>query len=120
MKCNDVPEISELVKHTTKIQITYYNGEDADTYYEITDGKDIKKFTDYISSEDLPILNCSTEGRIIFFMDEEVSAGEKNSVAMEFSLSPDCRQVGYTYQEVWQTKRLTDEGYEYLRSHAKK
>jgi hypothetical protein len=120
MRCNEVTELSELVKHTVKIQITYYNGDDTDTYHEITDTKQIKEFTDYISDEDLPVLNCPNEGRIIFFMDDEVSAGAKNSVAMEFSLSKDCQQVAYMYQEMWQTKRLTSEGIEFLLAHAKK
>jgi|GEM_PF-1323793 len=115
LRCEKVTEISELIKSTKKIQVVFYNDSLPDTFVDITDKKDIKKFTSYITDEDIPLLKCGYDGQIIYFMDDEVGAGPKNSVAMEFNLSDDCAHVAYQYAASMQTKKLSDDGLSYLR-----
>ena len=114
MRCEKVTEITELVKNTEHIQVTFYNDTLPDTYVTIDDKGEIKKFADFISSEDVPVRKCDYDGQIVFFMDETIAAGAKNSVSMEFNLNGDCRHIQYMYADALQTKKLTDEGKEYL------
>lgn len=114
MRCEKVTEVSELVKNTVKVQIVFYNDADPDTFVDIDNPKEIKKFNDYITSEDTPLLKCGYDGKIIFFMDNDLTDGPKNSVAMEFNLDDACRHVAYTYGGSLNTKRLTQDGVAYL------
>ncbi|MBC8173769.1 MAG: hypothetical protein H7X71_07680 [Chitinophagales bacterium] len=109
LSCNNKSstEIYELVKQTEKIQIVFNTR--LDKYTDITERRDIRKFDDYISEEDTPIYNCGYDGYIIFF-------GEQGSVRMDFNLSDDCQHVLYIFGDVLQTKKLTPDGLEYLRS----
>lgn len=120
MRCNEVTEITELVKNTEKIQIVFYNGDHQDTYIDITDKSEIKNFGDFVDNKSTPILNCKYDGKIVFFLETNTPSGQKNSTSMEFSLSEDCKQVGYMYNQMWQTKNLTNEGYKYLLNLAAK
>lgn len=116
MRCEKVTEIDELVKNTEKVQIVMYHESSADTYFDITDKNEIAGFDDYISSENTPVYKCSYDGRIVFFMNDDVVSGNKNSVAMDFSLQDGCVHIAYEYAGGLQTKELTDEGIAYLRS----
>lgn len=115
MRCEKITEIHELVKNTEKIQIVMYHAGSADTYFDITEKKEISEFADYISEENTPVYKCSYDGRIVFFMSEEVASGNKNSVAMDFSLQDGCVHIAYEYAGGLQTKELTEEGIAYLK-----
>ena len=119
MRCEKPTEVTELVNNTEKVQVVFYNGEAPDTFVEITDRNEIKDFNDYISSDDTPLRKCGYDGQIIFFLFPDVAAGSGNSVAMEFSLQPDCEHVEYKFADALQTKAITSEGMEYLHSIAK-
>jgi len=114
IQCEKVTEVSELVKNTVKIQVVFYNDADPDTFIDIEDAKQIKKFSDYITNEDIPLLKCGYDGQIIFFMDNDLTDGPKNSVAMEFNLDDSCKHVAYSYGGSLHTKRLTKSGADYL------
>lgn len=116
MRCEKVTEVSELVKSTEKIQVVFYNDSLPDTFYDITEKKDIKNFNDYISDEEVPLYKCGYDGQIIFFVDDDEGAEPKNSVAMEFNLQPDCAHIAYQYAGALQTKKISSEGLEYLKS----
>ncbi|MFI5172616.1 MAG: hypothetical protein ACHQFW_09505 [Chitinophagales bacterium] len=113
-RCEKVTEITELVKNTEKIQITFYNDSLPDTYIEITDKSEIRKFDNYISTKETPVFKCGYDGQILFFMNEDVSNGKQNSIVMEFNLKAECRHVAYNYAGGLQTKEITDKGVEYL------
>lgn len=115
MRCEKVTEVSELVKNTDKIQVVMYHDASSDTYFDITDKKEISEFADFISDENTPVYKCSFDGRIVFFMNDDVASGTKNSVAMDFSLQDDCIYIAYEYAGGLQTKELTDEGIAYLK-----
>jgi len=116
MRCEKVTEITELVKNTEKIQVIFYNDSTQNTFVDITDKKEIKKFNDFITNDDTPVYKCGYEGRIVFFMADDVAAGTKNSVAMEFNLSDDCRHIAYPYAGGLQTKLLSEDGISYLKN----
>lgn len=100
-------EIHELVKATEKVQIVF--GNEFNQYTELTKKKDIRDFEDYISLEETPIYKCGYDGFIVFFT-------EHGSVRMDFNLSDDCTHVAYTYAGIFETRKLTPEGIEYLKS----
>lgn len=115
-KCKKVTEITELVKNTEKIQITFYNDTIPDKFVEITDKDEIRKFDNYFSGIETPLYKCGYEGQILFFMQEDVAGGVRNSISMEFNLSDGCSHVAYNYAEALQTKELTEEGLQYLKA----
>ncbi|MEZ5014341.1 MAG: hypothetical protein R2794_08625 [Chitinophagales bacterium] len=115
MRCEKVTEISELVKNTEKMQIVFYADGEPVTYYDVTDKEEIRAFRKYISSDDSPMLQCPMDGRLIFFMQEDVAPGSKNSIGMDFSLQGDCHIITYPYGGVMQTKKLSAAGVEYLK-----
>ena len=90
MRCEKVTEISELIKNTQKIQVVFYNDTLPDTFVDITDKKDIKKFSNYISKDDTPVYKCGYDGQLIFF--------------------------AYQYAGALQTKKLSDVGVDFLLS----
>lgn len=114
MRCEKVTEISELIKNTQKIQVVFYNDTLPDTFVDITDKKDIKKFNNYITNNDTPVYKCGYDGQLVFFIDDEEGAQPKNSVAMEFNLNPDCIHIAYQYAGALQTKQLSDDGIQFL------
>lgn len=115
MQCEKVTEISELIKNTEKIQVVFYNDSLPDTFVDIEDKKEIKKFKSFITDDDVPVLKCGYDGRIIFFMDNDLTEGPKNSVSMEFNFDDDCMHVAYQYAASLNTKRLSMSGAEYLK-----
>jgi hypothetical protein len=115
MRCEKVTEVSELVKNTEKIQIVIYHDSSSDTYFDITEKKEISEFADFISDKNTPVYKCSYDGRIVFFMNDDVASGNKNSVGMDFSLKDGCEHIAYEYAGGLQTKELTDEGIDYLK-----
>lgn len=105
--CNQQPntEIYELAKQSEKVQVVFNNR--PDKYIEITSRKEIRKFDDYISTEDTPVFHCFYDGFIVFF-------SNGGSVRMEFNLEEGCRHIAYNYGENVVTKKITDEGYAFL------
>ena len=115
MRCEKVTEVTELVKNTEKIQIVMYHDSTSDTYFDITEKKEISEFSDFISDENTPVYKCSYDGRIVFFMNDAIATGNKNSVAMDFSLQDGCTHIAYEYAGGLQTKELTEDGISYLK-----
>ncbi len=117
LRCEKVTEISELAKNTDKIQVIFYDesGNEA-SFIDITDKKEIRKFSSYISEMETPLYKCRIDGRLIFFLNEESARGNYNSVDMDFNLEDDCHHVAYEYSGRLQTKKMTDKGIDYLRS----
>lgn len=116
MRCEKPTELTEVVNNTEKIQIAFYNGDAPDTYVEITERGDIKKFDNFVGSEDTPVYKCGYDGQIVFFLYPDVAAGTKNTITMEFNLQPDCTHMAYVFAGALQTKTITSEGIDYLQS----
>ena len=85
-------------------------------YFDITDKHQISDFKNYISTVETPVLHCPVSGSITFFMDPDITVGNKNSVAMDFCLDTGCEYIRYPYAGITQTKQITPEGLTYLRA----
>ena len=109
MRCGPVSEIDELVKQTDKVQVVFY--ERLDAYTDVTARRDIKRFSDYILEEPSPLYRCGYDGYLVFFTGT-------GSVRMEFNLRDDCLHVVYPYADGVQSRILSQEGQDYLRSLA--
>ena len=109
MRCGPVTEIDELVKQTERIQVVFNTN--LGDYTDLTDRKSIRSFDDYITDEPTPLYKCGYDGYLIFFT-------ENGSVRMDFNLQDDCLHVIYQYGESVETRRLSNEGADYLRSLA--
>lgn len=109
MRCEPVTEVSELVKQTERIQVVFNTN--LGDYTDITSKQQIRKFKSYITDEPTPIYECGYDGYLLFFT-------EAGSVRMDFNLMDDCQHVIYDYGQSIETRKLSDEGLEYLRSIA--
>ncbi len=114
LRCEKVTEVTELVKNTAHLQVTFYNDSVPATHVDITDKNEIKKFSRFISSETIPVRKCKFDGELVFFMEDGIAAGGGNSVSMQFSLQPGCAHVEYMYADQLETKQLSEEGIEFL------
>ncbi len=109
IRCEKTSEIDELVKQTERIQVVFIIN--MGDFTDITDRKSIRKFDDYITDEPTPVYKCGYDGYITFFT-------EFGSIRMDFNLQDDCIHVLYPYGETLQTRLISEEGEDYLRSIA--
>lgn len=109
MRCGTVTEIDELVKQTERIQVVFNSN--LGDYTDIDDKKIIRMFDDYITDEPTPLYKCGYDGHMIFFT-------EAGAVRMDFNLQPECLHVIFQYGESVETRLISPEGAEYLRSLA--
>ena len=71
--------------------------------------EEILKLADYISDENSPDYKCSYDGVIQL-------KTTKGDVEMKFNLRSDCKHIVYTVDGKRYTKKLTQDGWEFLKS----
>jgi hypothetical protein len=115
--CNEDKLITKIFSETQKVSIYTYEDVGNKRTKSFVFGSDLKgeisKLAEYISSESSPDYKCGYDGII------ELQTNRGN-IDMEYNLMNDCRHIVFIYEEKRYTRKLTDAGWEYLKSLRKK
>ena len=110
--CQDNEMLSKLIGETQKLSIYVYKNEGnkrTKNFILETDKKEeIEKLAGYISDENSPDYKCGYDGII------ELKT-TKGDVNMEFNLHNECKHIVFTFENKRYTKKLTQDGWEFLR-----
>ncbi len=116
LRVGDKTDLTEVVEHTEKIQLIFYQSDGPEKFVDITDRSEIKQFDAFISNEDTPVYTCGYTGRMVFFLYPDMAPPGKNTIVVEFNVDESCRHAAYYFDDALQTKTLTKKGVDYLNS----